>query len=141
MATRRRRAAPAQRPTIGLLALRPNNLTGIDRLSRAHQANDADLQAAGGLGERPVVVLSASQTSAQPRWAEAQVRLASALHPRNPPGGRRRPPDRLGAPCHHHRRRPRRPGPVPDLLTRRHARYGTGARGRLPQRPRSRSAP
>jgi pimeloyl-ACP methyl ester carboxylesterase len=66
------------RELITVLSTRPKNLEGNARLAAQHQANDAQLRAAGGLGERPLVVLSSTDMlERMSLWHEAQAKLAS----------------------------------------------------------------
>jgi hypothetical protein len=67
----------ATRELIAVVSTRPKNLEGNARLSAQHQADDAQLRAAGTLGDRPLVVLSATQTTAASvNWSEGQRKLA-----------------------------------------------------------------
>jgi pimeloyl-ACP methyl ester carboxylesterase len=64
------------RELIAVLSTRPKNVEGNARLAAQHQANDALLRAAGGLGARPLVVLSSSDMLAHMSlWQEGQARL------------------------------------------------------------------
>ena len=66
------------RELIAILSTRPKNAEGNARLSAQHQANDAQLRAAGGLGDRPLVVLSSTDMLARMRlWHDGQAKLAS----------------------------------------------------------------
>ena len=68
----------ATRELIAILSTRPKNVEGNARLSAQHQANDAQLRAAGGLGDRPLVVLSSTDMLARMRlWHDGQAKLAS----------------------------------------------------------------
>ncbi len=65
------------RELIAVLSTRPKNLEGNARLAAQHQANDAQLRAAGGLGERPLAVLSSTDMSERMRlWQDGQAKLA-----------------------------------------------------------------
>jgi pimeloyl-ACP methyl ester carboxylesterase len=65
------------RELIAVLSSRPKNQEGNARLSAQHQANDAQLRAAGGLGERPLIVLSSTDMLARMRlWRDGQAKLA-----------------------------------------------------------------
>jgi pimeloyl-ACP methyl ester carboxylesterase len=67
----------ARRELIAVVSTRPKNLEGNARLSAQHQADDAHLRAAGTLGDRPLVVLSATQTTAaSASWRAGQRTLA-----------------------------------------------------------------
>ena len=66
------------REVISVIALRPKNLEGNERLSAHHQDDDDLLRAAGTLGDRPVVVLTSTTfLGRMDRWAEAQDKLAA----------------------------------------------------------------
>ena len=65
------------RDLIAVLSSRPKNLEGNARLSAQHQANDAELRAAGGLGDRPLVVLSSTDMlERRSLWQDGQAKLA-----------------------------------------------------------------
>jgi pimeloyl-ACP methyl ester carboxylesterase len=65
------------RELIAILSSRPKNQEGNARLSAQHQANDAQLRATSGLGERPVIVLSSTDLLARMRlWHDGQAKLA-----------------------------------------------------------------
>jgi pimeloyl-ACP methyl ester carboxylesterase len=66
------------RQLIAIVSTRPKNLEGNARLAEAQQASDAQLRAAGGLGNRPVVVISSTDVLARLQlWREAQLKLAN----------------------------------------------------------------
>jgi hypothetical protein len=66
------------RELIAVISTRPKNQEGNARLVARHQANDAQLRAARGLGDRPLVVLSSLQQSERlAGWDAAQAKLAA----------------------------------------------------------------
>jgi len=66
------------RELIAVISTRPKNQEGNARLAARHQANDAQLRAAGNLGDRPVVVLSSlQQVERLAGWDAAQAKLAA----------------------------------------------------------------
>ena len=66
------------RELIAVISTRPKNQEGNARLAARHQANDAQLRAAGGLGDRPLVVLSSlQQVERLAGWDAAQAKLAA----------------------------------------------------------------
>ena len=65
------------RELIAILSTRPKNAEGNARLAAQHQANDAKLRAAGGLGDRPLVVLSSTDMlERMTLWHAGQAKLA-----------------------------------------------------------------
>jgi pimeloyl-ACP methyl ester carboxylesterase len=65
------------RDLIAVLSTRPKNQEGNARLSAQHQANDAQLRAAGRLGDRPLVVLTSTDMLERMRlWQDGQANLA-----------------------------------------------------------------
>jgi pimeloyl-ACP methyl ester carboxylesterase len=68
----------ATRELIAVISTRPKNQAGNARLGANHQVNDVQLRAAGGLGDRPLVVLSSvQQIERMPQWNSAQAKLAA----------------------------------------------------------------
>jgi pimeloyl-ACP methyl ester carboxylesterase len=66
------------RALIAVISTRPKNQEGNARLAARHQANDAQLRAARGLGDRPLVVLSSlQQVERLVAWDAAQAKLAA----------------------------------------------------------------
>jgi pimeloyl-ACP methyl ester carboxylesterase len=67
----------ADRELIAIVSTRPKNLEGNARLDDNQQASDAALRASGGLGARPLIVLSSRQeVERSAKWAAAQAKLA-----------------------------------------------------------------
>jgi pimeloyl-ACP methyl ester carboxylesterase len=68
----------ATRELIAVISTRPKNIEGNARLSAHHQVDDAQLRAAGPLGDRPLVVLSSlQQLEHATGWNRGQAKLAS----------------------------------------------------------------
>ena len=66
------------RELIAILSTRPKNAEGNARLAAQHQANDAKPRAAGGLGDRPLVVLSSTDMlERMTLWHAGQAKLAN----------------------------------------------------------------
>ena len=68
----------ATRELIAVISTRAKNIEGNARLGAHHQVDDAQLCAAGSLGDRPLVVLSSlQQLERMPGWNRGQAKLAS----------------------------------------------------------------
>jgi pimeloyl-ACP methyl ester carboxylesterase len=66
------------RELIAIVSTRPRNLEGNAHLAAQHQTNDAQLHAAGGLGDRPLVVLSSTDMlERMTLWHDGQAKRAS----------------------------------------------------------------